>query len=120
MSPTPIAELAGVSDTERTARFQCLMVYMRHGQDPTPRIFQGTWEGRILHEARGDNGFGYDPIFYYPPFKKTFAELPREQKSRVSHRGKALRELKDEFDKVSIWIRQHMPRQEKLNCHEER
>ena len=67
----------------------------------------------------GENGFGYDPIFYYPPFKKTFAELTRQQKSRVSHRGKALREFKDEFDKVLIWIRQHMPRPEKFNCHEE-
>ena len=72
--------------------------------------YEARCEGLILETAVGENGFGYDPVFYYPSFKKTFAELTREQKSRVSHRGKALQEFKDEFDKVSIWIRQHMPR----------
>jgi len=88
-----LADLAGVADEERTARFQCLMVYMEHEADPTPLICQGTWEGRIGHEPKGDNGFGYDPIFIVPEKGCMSAELPPEEKNRLSHRGKALREL---------------------------
>jgi XTP/dITP diphosphohydrolase len=82
--------LKDVPDEKRSARFQCLMVYLRHAKDPTPRIFQGTWEGRILHEARGDNGFGYDPIFYVLDQHCSAAQLPPEVKNRLSHRGQAL------------------------------
>ena len=82
-----------VPGEERTARFQCLMVYMRHGEDPTPLICQGTWEGRILFAPRGENGFGYDPVFYVPGEKCSAAELPSEVKNRLSHRGQALRAL---------------------------
>ncbi|MDO8597334.1 MAG: non-canonical purine NTP pyrophosphatase, partial [Sulfuricaulis sp.] len=78
---------------ERTARFQCLMVYLRHEFDPTPIICQGTWEGRILLEARGANGFGYDPIFFVPTHNCSSAELPPEVKNKLSHRGQALRKL---------------------------
>ena len=85
--------LAEVPEAERTARFQCLMVYMRHERDPTPLIFQGTWEGRILHEPRGDNGFGYDPVFYVPERNCSSAELPPDIKNQLSHRGQALRAL---------------------------
>ena len=88
-----LAELTGVEDERRGARFQCLMVYMRHSRDPTPRIFQGTWEGRILHQPRGSGGFGYDPVFYVPEMNCASAELPPEDKNRLSHRGKALRQL---------------------------
>jgi XTP/dITP diphosphohydrolase len=88
-----LAELAGVSDTERTARFQCLMVYMRHAEDPTPLICQGTWEGRILREPRGENGFGYDPVFLVPERDLSAAELDPDTKNRLSHRGQALRKL---------------------------
>lgn len=88
-----LAELAGVSDTERTARFQCLMVYMRHADDPTPLICQGTWEGRILREPRGENGFGYDPVFYVPEQQRSAAELSADTKNGLSHRGQALRKL---------------------------
>ncbi len=70
--------------------------------------YEARCEGRIAYEPAGTNGFGYDPIFFYPPYHKTFAQLSREEKSRVSHRGKALSELRDEFDKVLVWIRQHM------------
>ena len=88
-----LQELEGIPETERTARFQCLMVYLRHASDPTPLICQGTWEGVITFEPRGDNGFGYDPVFYVPEQQCTSAELPPETKNRLSHRGQALRAL---------------------------
>ena len=88
-----LAELEGVPEAQRSARFQCLMVYMRHAEDPTPLICQGTWEGRILTAARGDNGFGYDPVFYVPTHDCSSAELPAEVKNSISHRGQALRQL---------------------------
>jgi XTP/dITP diphosphohydrolase len=88
-----LADLAGVPEAERTARFQCLMVYLRHAHDPTPIICQGTWEGRILFEPRGANGFGYDPVFYVPTHGCSAAELPPEIKNALSHRGQALRAL---------------------------
>ncbi len=85
--------LRDVDDDQRSARFQCLMVYMRHAQDPTPRIFQGTWEGRILRQPRGSGGFGYDPVFLVPDMNRASAELPPDVKNRLSHRGQALRQL---------------------------
>jgi XTP/dITP diphosphohydrolase len=88
-----LEELAHVPDDERTARFQCLLVYMRHGSDPTPLICQGTWEGRILHAPRGENGFGYDPVFFVPGEGCSAAELPPAIKNRLSHRGQALQKL---------------------------
>ena len=88
-----LAELSGVPDTKRTARFQCLMVYMRHAEDPTPLICQGTWEGTILREPRGENGFGYDPVFLVPERDLSAAELDPDTKNGLSHRGQALRKL---------------------------
>jgi XTP/dITP diphosphohydrolase len=88
-----LTELAAIAEEERTARFQCLMVYLRHEFDPTPVICQGTWEGRILFEPRGNNGFGYDPIFFVPIHNCSSAELPPEVKNKLSHRGQALRAL---------------------------
>jgi XTP/dITP diphosphohydrolase len=85
--------LQGTPEENRTARFQCLMVYMRHANDPTPLICQGSWEGRILTAARGSNGFGYDPVFYVPTHDCSSAELPAETKNQLSHRGQALRKL---------------------------
>lgn len=85
--------LKDVPEAQRTARFQCLLVYLRHADDPTPLIVQGTWEGRILTAPRGDNGFGYDPLFFVPDLGKSSAELPAEVKNRLSHRGQALRKL---------------------------
>jgi len=85
--------LQGVPTTERSARFQCLMVFMRHAEDPTPLICQGSWEGRILETAQGENGFGYDPVFYVPEQGCSSAQLDAETKNQLSHRGKALREL---------------------------
>jgi len=88
-----LADIKDVPDTRRTARFQCLMVYLRHAGDPTPRIFQGTWEGRILQAPQGDNGFGYDPVFYVPEQECSSAQLAPEVKNRLSHRGQAVRQL---------------------------
>lgn len=90
-----LADLDTVTEDARTARFQCLLVYLRHAQDPTPLICQGTWEGRILFAPRGDNGFGYDPVFYVPTHECSSAELPPEVKNTLSHRGQALRKLVD-------------------------
>ena len=90
----------------RKAIFECVIVIA------VPRgpalIYEGRCEGRITHEMRGNNGFGYDPVFYYPPRKETFAQMPPDEKNRVSHRGKAMAELKSEFDKVLIWLNQRM------------
>jgi XTP/dITP diphosphohydrolase len=77
--------------------------------------YEGSCDGVLLENPRGANGFGYDPIFFFPEFDKTFAEIPREEKNRVSHRGKALRELRDEFDKVIKWITQQIPVEEKFS-----
>jgi XTP/dITP diphosphohydrolase len=88
-----LAELAGVPSAERTARYRCVMVYLRHPQDPTPLVCIGTWEGRILHEPRGSNGFGYDPLFFVPTHDCSAAELDPDSKNALSHRGQALREL---------------------------
>jgi len=85
--------LAEVPVERRGARFQCLIVYLRHALDPTPLICQGTWEGRILFEPRGTNGFGYDPVFYVPGHDCASAELPPEIKNRLSHRGQAMARL---------------------------
>ncbi|MCV6606304.1 MAG: RdgB/HAM1 family non-canonical purine NTP pyrophosphatase [Porticoccaceae bacterium] len=82
-----------VPEEQRTARFQCLLVYLRHPDDPTPIICQGTWEGRILFEPSGDNGFGYDPLFLVPEHNCASAELPKAVKNQISHRGKAMAEL---------------------------
>jgi len=88
-----LEQLEQVPDARRTARFQCLMVYLRHADDPTPLIVQGTWEGRITRAPRGANGFGYDPVFFVPTHGCTAAELAPEEKNRLSHRGQALRQL---------------------------
>jgi XTP/dITP diphosphohydrolase len=69
--------------------------------------YTGRCDGVITHEPKGENGFGYDPIFYYPPLDKTFAQMSREEKNSVSHRGKAMTKLRDEFDKVLTWLSQH-------------
>jgi XTP/dITP diphosphohydrolase len=68
--------------------------------------YTGRCEGAIMYEPKGENGFGYDPIFYYPPLDKTFAQMSREEKNSVSHRGKAMTKLRDDFDKVMIWLSQ--------------
>ncbi|MCB1689900.1 MAG: RdgB/HAM1 family non-canonical purine NTP pyrophosphatase [Halioglobus sp.] len=81
--------LGDTPEAQRSARFQCVLVYMRHATDPTPLVCQASWEGFILFEARGTHGFGYDPLFYVPEHQCSSAELPRELKNRISHRAKA-------------------------------
>lgn len=85
--------LREVPEGERTARFQCVIVYMRHGSDPTPQIYHGSWEGRILFEAEGEQGFGYDPLFYVESEQCTSAMLSKERKNQISHRGQALLQM---------------------------
>ncbi len=86
-----------VPETERTARFQCVVVFMRHAEDPTPLICQGSWQGQILQSPLGDEGFGYDPVFWVSETDCTAAELSPEQKHAISHRGKAMRQFMEEF-----------------------
>lgn len=88
-----LEQLGDLPEQDRGARFQCLMVFMRHALDPTPMIFQGTWEGRILFQPRGESGFGYDPVFFVPDRGCSSAQLAPEVKNAISHRGQALRKL---------------------------
>ncbi|WP_313107606.1 XTP/dITP diphosphatase [Atlantibacter sp.] len=88
-----LAALKDVPDTKRQAQFHCVLVYLRHAEDPTPLVFHGVWPGVITHAPAGEGGFGYDPIFYVPSEGKTAAELTREEKSAISHRGQALKQL---------------------------
>lgn len=88
--------------TNRKARFCCVLsLAVPTGPALT---YEATCEGVIVDEPRGTNGFGYDPVFLYPPAGKTFGEMDLQEKSLVSHRGRALREMKDEFAKVLVWI----------------
>lgn len=89
--------LKGVPDGQRQAQYHCVLVYLRHAEDPTPLICHGRWEGEILTAPVGEGGFGYDPIFWIPELAQSVAELPRDQKSRLSHRGRALRSLMDQL-----------------------
>jgi XTP/dITP diphosphohydrolase len=88
-----LEEMQGVPEAERSARFHCVLVLMRHADDPTPIVCHGKWEGRILTEAHGENGFGYDPVFWVPEKGCASAELAPVQKKQLSHRGKALKQL---------------------------
>ncbi|WP_417641828.1 XTP/dITP diphosphatase [Enterobacter kobei] len=88
-----LEELQDVPDDKRQAQFHCVLVYMRHADDPTPLVCHGSWQGVITREQSGSGGFGYDPIFFVPSLGKTAAELTREEKSAISHRGQALKLL---------------------------
>jgi XTP/dITP diphosphohydrolase len=90
-----LQELGEIPEEQRSARFQCVLVYMRHALDPVPLICQGSWEGFILSEPRGENGFGYDPLFYLPDYQCSSAQLAPGIKNRISHRAKASRLLFD-------------------------
>ncbi len=82
--------LRDVPDEQRGARFICALALVRHADDPVQIICEGSWEGRILHAARGEQGFGYDPLFLVPELGVSSAELPAEQKNRLSHRARAM------------------------------
>lgn len=85
--------LTNTPDDQRSARFHCVLVYMRHEHDPTPIICHGVWEGAISKEKHGEQGFGYDPVFWQNELKMTSAQLPRDLKNQLSHRGQALKQL---------------------------
>jgi XTP/dITP diphosphohydrolase len=86
-----VAALASTHD--RRAHYACVIVLVRHPADPEPLIAEGRWEGEVISDPRGSNGFGYDPYFYLPSFGRTAAQLDAEEKNAVSHRGQALRRL---------------------------
>jgi len=110
-----LAEMKG--ETNRKAAFECVLsIAVPSGPALT---YEASCEGLIAEAPAGEGGFGYDPVFYYPPLKKTFGQLTRAEKSRVSHRGKALQEFGEEFDKVLTWIEQKMPIQERHGCQHE-
>ena len=88
-----VEKLRNVPEQQRGARYRAVLVYMRHAADPSPIICEGSWEGRIILEPRGDNGFGYDPHFWLDSHGCTSAELDPAEKNRLSHRGQALREM---------------------------
>ncbi len=94
-----LAELEGVPEAERTARYWCVLAFMRHHNDPVPIITQASWEGRILQAPVGEGGFGYDPIFYVPTHGCSSGELSMEEKNKISHRALALQAMLEEFKK---------------------
>jgi XTP/dITP diphosphohydrolase len=89
------------AEKNRHAHFYCVIVLVRHEHDPEPIIAEGQWAGEILSEYRGDDGFGYDPLFLDDKTGKTVAELPLEIKSRISHRGHAMAKLLQKLEKLS-------------------
>jgi XTP/dITP diphosphohydrolase len=88
-----LAEMHGVPETKRTARYQCVIAFVSTAEDPNPILAKGTWEGIVISHARGLGGFGYDPIFIPSGFDRTAAELDPAEKNSLSHRGQALRAL---------------------------
>lgn len=88
-----LEQLHGVPEQQRTARYHCILAFMRHAEDPTPILCHGSWEGVILTAPRGEGGFGYDPLFFVPSHQCTAAELGSAEKNRISHRGLAMQEL---------------------------
>jgi XTP/dITP diphosphohydrolase len=88
-----LSKLEGIGTEQRNARFQCVLVYLRHELDPTPIICQGTWAGIITESLQGENGFGYDPVFWVESEQSTSAQLSKQRKAELSHRGQALGKL---------------------------
>ncbi|MBY5992617.1 RdgB/HAM1 family non-canonical purine NTP pyrophosphatase [Ferrimonas balearica] len=95
-----LADMEGQS--QRSARFQCVLVYLRHGEDPSPVIAQASWEGSITDAPRGDEGHGYDPVFRVAGDQRTAAELSADEKNTLSHRGKAMAQLLEQFQAKGI------------------
>lgn len=90
-----LVAMKDVPEDQRHAAFHCVLVYLRHANDPTPLVFHGRWPGVITREAHGEGGFGYDPVFLLPESGKTAAEMTKAEKLAVSHRGQALKQLLD-------------------------
>ncbi len=107
-----LREMKGKQD--RSAAFECVIsIAIPTGAALT---YEGRCEGELLESPQGENGFGYDPLFFFPAFGKSFAEVPMADKNRVSHRGKALQEVAQEFDKILDWLDINMPRLETVIC----
>ena len=96
-----LAALGDLPEQKRTARFRCVIVYLRHETDPMPVIASGTWEGIILDTPQGNSGFGYDPLFFIPGIKKSAAELKGSEKNKISHRGQALSQLVSQVHEIT-------------------
>ncbi len=92
--------LKDIGGEQRGAHFCCVLVLLRHAHDPQPLIVEGEWRGRILHERRGSGGHGYDPVFFDPQRGHSAAEMPLDEKNRISHRGKALAGLKQRLPEI--------------------
>ena len=88
-----LRELEGLPPEQRTARYWCVLAFLRFAEDPTPIIIQASWEGQVLTQPQGEGGFGYDPLFWLPDLGKTAAELSKQDKNRLSHRGRASQQL---------------------------
>ena len=97
-----LSALESVPAGQRQARFVCVLVFMRHADDPTPIICQGFWDGEITTSRSGDNGFGYDPVFFVPEQDCTSAQLSPQQKHQLSHRGKALAQLVEQIKAAGV------------------
>lgn len=88
-----LQRLHGLPQEQRTAHYHCSLAFLRNADDPAPILCEGRWQGVVLEESRGDGGFGYDPLMFFPELDKTAAELDSATKNRLSHRGQALRQL---------------------------
>jgi XTP/dITP diphosphohydrolase len=97
-----LAALSGVPEAQRTARYRCVLVWIAGPDDPTPLVAEGVWEGRILTEARGRGGFGYDPLFLDPESGLAAAELAADAKNARSHRGQALAQLRRQLSRPAV------------------
>ena len=97
-----LRELEGIAEEKRTARYQCVLVFMRDAEDPTPVIAHGSLEGRILNAPQGEGGFGYDPIFWLPEKNCATAELSLEEKNKISHRAIALKDLVNQLKQAGV------------------
>lgn len=96
-----LIEMRDVEEADRTASYHCVLALVEYEDDPVPLICHGVWEGSILFEPRGKNGFGYDPIFYVPTHKCSAAELSTAEKNRVSHRGQVMEQLIEVFESIA-------------------
>lgn len=97
-----LQELKDVSPSQRSARYHAVLAFMRHAEDPTPILCHGVWEGMILSGPQGEGGFGYDPLFFVPTHNCASAQLTKDEKNRISHRGKAMQELLQKLSALKI------------------
>ncbi len=105
-----LAEMAGKEN--RKAKFECVLSLASPGGPAL--TWEGSCEGEITTERHGESGFGYDPVFFYAPLNQTFAEIPMEEKNKISHRGKALQEFSKEMDKVLTWLDHRLTEQKPI------